>query len=191
MGHRIEERFVVRAPVERVWSYLVDPRKVVGCLPGAELIRVVEERVFHGRVTVKAGPIVVPYQGRVHLDERDEGARVVRMTGEGKETAGAGSARMTMESRLAALPDGTTEVRVQADVDVAGRLVQLGRGMIPEISRQLFQQFSDCVRRTLEAAPGAAPPPAGGPVRAVPLVLKALWAAVAGFLRRLFGGKGG
>jgi carbon monoxide dehydrogenase subunit G len=39
MAIRVEERFVVQAPVEHVWEYLVDPRRVVTCLPGAELGR--------------------------------------------------------------------------------------------------------------------------------------------------------
>jgi carbon monoxide dehydrogenase subunit G len=186
MPTRIEERFEVRAPIERVWSYLVDPRQVVGCLPGAELTEVVDDRTFHGAVKVKVGPVTVAYKGRVVLGEVDPAAHRVKMLGEGRETGGAGSARMTMESRLAPAPGGT-EVTVLAEVDVAGRLVQLGRGMIEQVSHQLFGQFADCVRATLEAAPGAAPAAgAGQPVRAVPLVLRALWAALVAWLRRLF-----
>ncbi len=187
MPTRIEERFTVQVPVERVWSYLVDPRQVVGCLPGAELTEVVDDRTFHGAVKVKVGPVTVAYQGRVVLAEVDPAARRVRMQGEGRETGGAGSAKMSMESRLAAVPGGT-EVTVLAEVDVAGRLVQLGRGMIEQVSHQLFGQFAGCMRATLEAAPGAAPAPgAGQPVRAVPLVLKAFWAALVALVRRLLG----
>ena len=78
MGQRIEERFVVRAPVEKVWAYLVDPRRVVTCLPGAELTEVVDERTFHGAVKVKVGPVTVSYKGKVILEEVDDAARRVR-----------------------------------------------------------------------------------------------------------------
>ncbi len=91
MGTRIEERFVVRAPPEAVWSYLVDPRRVVGCLPGAELTEVAGDRTFHGNVRVAVGPVSVSYQGRVELAEIDEAARRVRMVGEGREKGGAGA----------------------------------------------------------------------------------------------------
>src|SRR3990172_6035291 len=116
MPSRIEERFTVQVPLERVWSYLVDPRQVVGCLPGAELTEVVDDRTFHGAVKVKVGPVTVAYQGRVVLAEIDPAARRVKMLGEGRETGGAGSARMSMESRLAPLPGGATEVTVLAEV---------------------------------------------------------------------------
>ncbi len=188
MPSRIEERFTVQAPLECVWSYLVDPRQVVGCLPGAELTEVVDDHTFHGAVKVKVGPVTVAYQGRVVLAEIDPAARRVKMLGEGRETGGAGSARMSMESRLAPLPGGATEVTVLAEVDVVGRLVQLGRGMIEQVSHQLFAQFAGCVRTTLEAAPGAAPPAgAGEPLRAVPLLFQALWASLVALLRRLLG----
>ncbi len=203
MATRIEERFEVNAPPEAVWAYLVDPRRVVRCLPGAELTEVVDEKTFLGRVKVKVGPVTVGYQGKVLLVELDEAGRRVRMTGEGRESTGSGAARMNMESRLARLPSGATEVTVQAEVDVAGRIMQLGRGMIEQVSRQLFQQFSACVQATLEAealaatAPGgssSAPAPAPRevePVRAIPLLLTTLWGIVTGFLRRLLGRKDG
>ena len=188
MATRIEERFAVKAPIDRVWSYLVDPRQVVRCLPGAALTRVVDERTFLGTVKVAVGPVTVMYQGRVVLDEVDAAARRARMVGEGREGAGSGSARMTVESRLAPLSGGATEVTVLADVEVVGRLVQLGRGMIDQVSHQLFAQFAGCVRATLEAAPNEAPAEeAGRPVRAVPLLFRALWASLVALLRRLFG----
>jgi carbon monoxide dehydrogenase subunit G len=231
MGFRIEEQFVVNAPAPAVWAYLVDPTRVVTCLPGAELREVVDPRTFRGAVKVKVGAITVAYQGTVRLVEVDEAARSVRMTGEGRESTGSGAAKMTMSSTVTDRPEGGVQVRVQADVDVVGRLVQLGRGMIEQVSHQLFQQFAACVRATLEAeaaargtaaaavavpaveggleappggpqasgvGPPAEQPPAAAasrppsaplaraePVRIVPLVLRALWALVVGFFRRL------
>lgn len=198
MGTRIEKRFEVRAPPSEVWAFLVDPRRVVRCLPGAELAEVVDERTFRGSVKVKVGPATVSYQGRVSLVELDEEARRVRMVGEGREGGGAGAARMAMESQLTALPGGGTEVTVVADVDLAGRIVQLGRGMVEQVSQQLFEQFAACVRATLEPRQGPSteggvepPPPRARPVRAIPLLFTALWALLVRLLRRLAGQKPG
>lgn len=155
MAIRVEERFVVPAPVEHVWEYLVDPRRVVTCLPGAELVEVVDERTFRGNVTVKVGTVTVSYRGRIQVAELDAAARRVKMTGEGRESTGTGSARMVMESRVSAAPGGGSEVVVLADVVVVGRIVQLGRGMVEQVAHQLFQQFAGCVRAVLEAEAAA------------------------------------
>jgi carbon monoxide dehydrogenase subunit G len=193
MATRIEERFTVQAPPEVVWAFLIDPRQVVTCLPGAELTEVVDERTFLGAVKVKVGPVTVGYKGRVDLVEIDAAGRLVRMKGEGRESGGAGSARMSMESRLTPLPGGATEVVVASDVDVVGRLVQLGRGMIEQVSHQVFLQFAERVRAHLErpaaaaGEAGAAAAPARAreaePLAAFPLLLRALWA----WLRKLLG----
>jgi carbon monoxide dehydrogenase subunit G len=190
MSTRIEERFEVRAPAARVWAFLVEPRRVCTCLPGAELTEAVDDRTFDGTVKVKVGPVTVAYRGRVCLEEIDEGARRVRMTGEGRESGGAGSARMRMESRVLETAPGTAEVTVLAEVDVVGRLVQLGRGMIEQVSHQVFLQFAERVRASLEAEAAetaAACPAPAGPVRVLPLLLAALTAWLASLLRRLRG----
>jgi uncharacterized protein len=191
MPIHIEERFRVNAPVQAVWEYLVDPRRVVGCLPGAELTEVVDDRTFNGAVKVKVGTITVSYKGRVRLVEVDAAAHRVRMQGEGRESTGTGSAKMAMESTVSTV-DGATEVVVRSDVDVVGRLVQLGRGMIEQVSHQLFQQFAACVRGTLESeaaarVAGTAPTPQpqrAEAVAAFPLLMRALWAWFVGLFRK-------
>ena len=192
MAFRIEETFQVDAPLPVVWSYLVDPKQVVRCIPGAELTGSESDRVFLGTVKVKVGPVTAGYAGRATLTEVDEAARRVRMTGEGRESSGAGSAKLSMTSRLADLPGGRTEIRVEADIDVAGKLVQFGRGMIDQVSKQLFRQFADCVRAEMAAratgrgaAAAAAPVTAAKPVRALPLLLQSLWAMILSVFRRL------
>jgi hypothetical protein len=142
-------------------------------------------------VKVKVGPVAASYAGRAQLAEVDETRHIVRLTGEGRESGGAGSARLAMTSRVIAMPDGGTEIRVEADVDVAGKIVQFGRGMIEGVSRQLFKQFAECVRAELATplgaakAPASAPSPDAKPVRALPLVFKWLWSALLDLIRRL------
>ncbi|HEU4641572.1 MAG TPA: SRPBCC family protein [Gemmatimonadaceae bacterium] len=174
MAFRIEETFTVQAPPDRVWRYLIDPRQVVECLPGAELTEARDDRTFAGRVKVKVGPVVAAYAGTARLDEVDEDARRVRLTAEGRESGGAGSAKMTMTSTVAPRGDGGSEVRVEAQLEIAGRIVQFGRGMIDTVNKQLFGQFTACVRARFAqpaegqpAAPLATAPPTtaegGGP----------------------------
>ena len=200
MGFRIEETIRVGAPLDRVWRYIIDPHRVVSCLPGAELTGDEGERTYLGRVKVKVGPVTASYAGRAELVEVDEARHSVRLTGEGRESGGAGSARLTMRSQLVTMPDGTTEIRIEADVDVAGKIVQFGRGMIEGVSRQLFRQFAECVRAELEtpaaavepsphsavsSANPAAPGPGVKPLRALPLVLRWLWSALIDLIRHL------
>ena len=188
MAFRIEETFRVEAPIERVWRYIIDPYSVVRCLPGAELTGKESDRTYLGRVKVKVGPITAGYAGRAQLADVDEARHSVRLTGEGRESGGAGSARLTMTSRLTAMADGATEIRVEADIDVAGRIIQFGRGMIEGVSKQLFRQFAECIRAELATPVGVAhpaPPTEAKPVRPLPLLLQWLRTAFLGLIARL------
>jgi len=54
---QLENSFTVGAPPDRVFAYLLDVNKVVGCVPGAELSEVVDPTTFKGKVKIKVGPI--------------------------------------------------------------------------------------------------------------------------------------
>lgn len=189
MAFTVEESFHVLAPPDRVWAYLIDPDRVVECLPGAELLEADDSRTFRGRMKVSVGPVSVAYEGTAEFVEVNEGARKVRIEARGEETSGPGSARMTMESTVTAGDQGGTVVHVRATIEVAGKIVQFGRGMIRTISKQLFSQFSECagsrlaespedeaVAATTDRSPEARPtaPPESEPLRPVRLLLSGL-----------------
>jgi len=198
MAFKIEERFEVKAPVERVWNYLIDPKRVVQCLPGAELLEQQDERTFLGAIKVKVGPLSMSYKGQAKFTDINEETHQVRMVGDAREVGGSGSTKVSMLSTVSPRDGGGCEVLVNADIDLVGKIVQFGRGMIEEVSRQMFRQFSTCVRQQLEVAdepqplqpadqPVAQPaPPEPKPVAAAPLAFRALWAIIARFFKGLF-----
>ena len=155
MAIEIRETFQVAAPVDRVWRFLMDPAQVASCMPGASLDEVVDERTFLGSVRVRLGAISASYKGRVRFDEIDAAAHTVRALAEGREPGG-GTARGALTSRLSALPGGGTEVIAEASVDLTGKVVQVGRGMIQAVSAQLFKEFAAKLRASLEAPAGDA-----------------------------------
>ena len=179
----IEESFTTSASPAEVMAFLLDPEKLVGCLPGAELEAVESERSFRGRVRVVVGTVTLSYQGRGELTEVDEGAGSFRAEAEGREKGGAGKVRLHLAGHIG--PDGDgSRVAVTARVALAGKIVRFGRGLIEAASKDLFQEFANAVRERVEATPAAGTtleqsPPA---IRALPLLLRALW----GWLRGLF-----
>ena len=190
MALEIRETFRVAAPVDRVWRFLMDPAEVASCMPGASLDEVVDERTFLGTVRIRLGAISASYKGRIRFDEVDDAGRTIRAVAEGRETGG-GTAKGTLTSRLSALPDGSTEVIAEANVDLTGRVVQVGRGMIQGVSAQLFKEFVAKVSAKLEAPAGelasaGAPVPAGSS-RLLRLLLSVLRSAIVRFFRRLLG----
>jgi carbon monoxide dehydrogenase subunit G len=159
MGMQIEKSFTVNAPAAAVWAFLTDPNRVARCLPGAAITEKIDDTSYGGTITVKVGPVTANYRGKMRFERLDEAAGEAEIAASGQETKGKGGADMRMKSRVVAKTPNETEVVVVSDVNVMGVLAQFGRGMIQDVSDQLFQKFSDAMRRELEApaAPVAAP----------------------------------
>lgn len=196
MAFKIVEQFEVQAPVERVWKYMIDPASVVQCLPGAELLETQDDRNFTGQIKVKVGPLSMAYKGKGTFTEVNDETHTVRMVGEAREIGGSGSTKVTMVSTVTALANGGSSVSVDADVNLVGRIVQFGRGMIEEVSRQMFRQFATCVKSRLET-PLTTADTNEDPIKSVneepPVInatsvgFSALWAIIARFFGGLFG----
>jgi uncharacterized protein len=147
----IQERFSIDAPPDDVWSFLVDPSRVVTCLPGAELTAQTDEKTYDGAVKVKIGAVTVAYRGTAVFEERDADAYYVRIVGRGREKSGSGTVSMTMESRVEASPDGGASVSVDAEIKLAGKIVRFGRGMIQTVSAEIFHEFTRCMEQRVVA----------------------------------------
>jgi hypothetical protein len=163
----ISKNFVVRAPRAAAWDFLTTPSRVMRCLPGAALTNQIDERTYAGTVTVKIGPVTASYKGTVRFERLDRDAWTAEMMAAGQEVRGKGGADMRMTSRLIERTAGETEVTVVSQINVMGVLAQFGRGMIQDVSDQLFQKFVDAARAELEAA---AAPPAPADVAGAPPV---------------------
>ena len=162
MGIPIEKRFVVAAPAAAVWEFLTDPAKVASCLPGAAITGKEDDSTWAGTMTVKVGPVTASYRGKLRFERLDAAAREAEIAASGQETRGKGGADMRMKSRVVERGPRETEVTVASDVNVVGVLAQFGRGMIQDVSDQLFLRFTEAMRRQLEEGEAPAAPRAVG-----------------------------
>jgi carbon monoxide dehydrogenase subunit G len=216
---QIENEFVVAAPAEQLWNYLLDVEKIAPCMPGAELTEAIDDRSWRGKLNMKFGPVAMSFAGTVELAERDDEAHRVTLRAKGMEQKGKGAANAVVTSWLEPgdSPE-TSRVKMNADITLTGAAAQLSRGLLPEISKKLTQQFADCLQTNMAAeaeavpastaagepaaAPVAAEEPAAAaeeapaaqrttakPVGGIGLGLAAVWAVIKSFFRRLFGGR--
>ena len=195
---QLENSFAVSAPPDRVFAYLLDINKVVGCVPGAELSEVVDPTTFKGKVKVKVGPITVAYNGTARITDRNDAGRSAAIEAEGRETTGPGSARAKALMTVEPGADGSgSTVKISTDYSVAGRVAQFGRGVMEDVSRRIINEMAACIKANVEggeqhvaSVEGGAPAPepavvTARPINGVTLFFQVLWEGV----RRLFGAR--
>lgn len=137
---KIENKFVVQAPIDQVWATMMDVERVAGCVPGARVLNQLSEDTYQVGMKVRLGPMIMQYRGQITVAERDEASRRAVMQGKAKETRGQGTAEATVELRLAEDDEGTRGT-VQADVRLSGKAAAMGQAVIGDVANQMVGQF--------------------------------------------------
>lgn len=138
MSNEIE----VNAAASDVWAAFNDVERIAPCLPGAQLTEI-EGEEYRGVVKVKVGPVNAQYKGKATFTERDQDAMKVVILAEGRETRGQGNASATITATVEALGDDRTKVGVNTDLKITGKVAQIGRNLIPDVSAKIMDQFAD------------------------------------------------
>jgi carbon monoxide dehydrogenase subunit G len=155
MALEIVKTFEVNAAPDAVWSFLTDLPRVARCLPGAAIGDKLDEKTSSGTMTIKVGPVSSTYRGKVVFERLDPTARTAEIVATGQDVRGKGGADLKLTSSLKPLPGGKTEVTAVSLVNVTGMLAQMGRGMIQDVSDEMFQIFSERMRAELETPAGS------------------------------------
>ncbi len=170
MAMEITKTFSVKAPPAAVWAFLTDPHRVARCLPGAALGEQLDDKTYSGTMTVKVGPVSSSYKGKVIFERLDPSTRTAEIRASGQDVRGKGGADLQLTSSVRDAGGGQTEVTAVSQVNITGLLAQMGRGMVQDVSDQIFQMFSERMRSELEspAAAAAASSAPGATAPAVP-----------------------
>jgi carbon monoxide dehydrogenase subunit G len=151
---QIQNEFVVKAPIDRVWKHMLDVENVAPCMPGAELTDVVDDHTWKGKTNIKVGPVSLSFAGTVVLQDRDDAAHRVVLKAQGMEQRGKGAASALATSQLSEV-EGGTKVVLDTDLTISGAVAQYGRGMIADISQRLTREFAQCLEANIIAGEAA------------------------------------
>jgi carbon monoxide dehydrogenase subunit G len=151
---KLEHSFEVDAPIEQVWTALIDLEKVAPCLPGAEITGRDEDGTYHGTFQVKLGPAGANYRGTVKIESADAATHTATLSARGSDKRGQGGASATIVNKLQPADGGGTRVDAETDFTITGRLASFGRGgMMKDISNRLLRDFATCLQQRLAAEP--------------------------------------
>src|SRR5437660_7253691 len=156
MAIHLENEFTVPASTDEVWEFLLDPRRVAPCMPGAELTEVVSETQYKGKVHIKMGPVSLSFNGDVDITERNDATKRMVMKAKGSELKGKGQAAATVISSLERNGSGT-RMRIIQDIEMTGPLAQYGRGMIQDVSGSLMNELAGRIPPELSGGNGKHP----------------------------------
>tara|TARA_B100000446_G_scaffold101571_1_gene95160 strand:- start:138 stop:722 length:585 start_codon:yes stop_codon:yes gene_type:complete len=130
---------------EVVWKALNDPEILKKCIPGCEVFEKESNTVFNATATNQIGPMNATFSGKLSLSNIQEN-QSYKLSGEGQSSVGfvngIADVKLTEEN-------GLTILNYEVDVNVGGKVAQLGSRLINGVAKKMsdyfFGQFSDLV----------------------------------------------
>ena len=118
---KIENRFVVAAPIDKVWVAITDPKIVAPCIPGCEDVEVLSPTAYKAKVKIAVGPIKAGFNLDIEVTKESPPDELISAV-KGEEGSRASTIKAENILRLKSTDDGGTEVDFSSDVSVVGRL---------------------------------------------------------------------
>ncbi len=143
MGIKVENDFVIPAPIEHAWRVLIDIPRVVPCMPGSAVTEIIDEQHFRASARIKVGPVELQFRGDGEFFDVDPARHAAKLRAKGNDAKGRGSFQSEMAFVLSSLGDQTRAI-VNTDITLSGSVAQYGRGagLIKEVTNQLTAQFA-------------------------------------------------
>jgi carbon monoxide dehydrogenase subunit G len=136
----------IAAPIEKVWSFLMDVNNVAECAPGFQSLEVLGEEHWKAQVGVGIGAVKAKFTLDVTRPEIQEPERMV-VKGRGKAPGSA--VELAGDMHLASLEDGQTQMDWKATVVVSGTIASVGARLLNGTAERLTGQFFNCLQKKL------------------------------------------
>ena len=175
----LDNSFEVPLPPALAWPVLMDIRGIAPCMPGAQLTEVIDDKTYKGSIGVRLGPVALTFAGTVIFEEIDNSSHTARVSAQGSDAKGRGSARAAATFHLEQSGTGS-KVLVHTDLTLSGAVAQYGRGvgMIQATATALMNQFANNLKKRLaepRAEPAAGAAGAVKPISATSLAGQVVW----------------
>ena len=164
---QLNDEIRIEAPREQVYAALNDPEILRKSIPGCEEIEQVSETELIATVVTKIGPIKARFKGQVTLsDLNPPNSYTISGRGKGGSAGFAkGGAKIVLEE-----DGGATVMRYEVEIDVGGKLAQLGGRLIEGTAKKLADDFFTRFKEEVtgpgdEAADVTVPAPIGEEAR--------------------------
>ena len=149
---KFNQRAVIAVAREPLWQFLMDVPKVAQSLPGVESVTQIDDTTYQGALKVRVGPISLNLQGKIILEERDKERWRAALRAEANDRMAAGAVKGKTVMKLKEVSPNETELVVETDVNILGKIGEFGQPIIRKKADQMLQQFVENIKKQLTAS---------------------------------------
>ena len=134
---KVDGSYTFKAPRERVWEMLLDPKIMAQCIPGCDGLREVGPDQYEANMKIGVASVKGSYKGKVSLKDKRAPEHYV-LSGEGSGGPGFmhGDLAIDLEDR-----GDETVLKYSANAKVGGLIAGMGQRMIGGVAKMMVEQF--------------------------------------------------
>lgn len=149
----MEGKFILKAPIQKIWDTLMEPETLLSCIPGAEKIERIDEKTYDCLVKQKIGPISVRFKFKSTII-RMESPHHIEVEGEGEDIAKAGHFVQKSVVDLKEVSPNEVEISYRTDATIVGKLAMFGDRMIRAKAKKVEEEFTKALQERLQLSLG-------------------------------------
>ncbi len=148
---KFSQRVMVPVARKPLWDFLMDIPKVAQSLPGVEKVDQIDNDTYEGTLKVRVGPISLTLQGKIIMEQRDHENYRATMRAEASDRRAAGAVRGKTSMELKEISATETELLVETDVNILGKIGEFGQPIIRKKSEGMLKEFVENIKKQLVA----------------------------------------
>jgi len=146
----IEGKFTLKAPIQEVWDFLLDPGTLASCIPGTEKVEAIDDKTYESVVKQKVGPISVKLKFTTTLTEI-EPPRHLKAVGRGADISKAGTFAQETTVNLTEISKDEVEISYSSNVTIVGRLATFGERIMRAKAKGVGEEFTKNLQEKLKS----------------------------------------
>ncbi len=134
---KFEGKYTFKAPREKVWQVLLDPKILAQCMPGCEELKEIGPDQYEANVKVGIAAVKGTYKAKISIKDKQPPSHYV-LSGQGSGGPGfmQGDVVIDLEQE-----GGETLLKYSTDAKVGGLIAGVGQRMIGGIAKMMIDQF--------------------------------------------------
>ncbi len=146
----IEGGFTLKAPIDKLFDFLLKPETILTCLPGAESANMIDDTSYECIVKQKVGPIKARLKFVNKMTVINKPTHI-EIEGEGEDMTKLGHFKQKTIVDLTEKSGGEVEVTYKTDVSIVGKLAMFGDRIMRAKAKDTEKEFTKNLQEKLKS----------------------------------------
>ncbi|MEM0075381.1 MAG: carbon monoxide dehydrogenase subunit G [Conexivisphaerales archaeon] len=143
-----EDKFEINASLDKVWSFITDPREFVKVIPDLQRQEIIDERRFS--IEFKMGLGMIKGTVKMNMEFKELRPKAyIKLVGKGSGLQSTADLSIMLNLSTS---DGKTLVNWSADLNVAGTVMSVGSRFIEPTTKSKVIEIVQGIKREVEKA---------------------------------------